>query len=222
MPTFGLITEGLTDQEVVRAVAEGVFGAADTFVNPLQPVADKTFSHLAGHFSNWELVLNYCSSPQFADAFAFNDYVIVQIDTDRCEEPAFGVPKFEADRSLDPFEIAWRTALVIMGRIDPSVARTFGERVLFAISVETIECWLLPLYALGDQRRKHLNCLNALNRALRKRNETPISPDAKDPRRYSALAEPYTHRRNIETARGANVSLDLFVRQLESARDNVE
>ncbi|MFB2875510.1 hypothetical protein [Floridanema aerugineum] len=41
MITFGLITEGLTDQIVIEDILSGYFNTADIIVNPLQPERDK-------------------------------------------------------------------------------------------------------------------------------------------------------------------------------------
>lgn len=41
MTTFGLITEGLTDQIVIENILSGYFNTNDLIVNPLQPERDK-------------------------------------------------------------------------------------------------------------------------------------------------------------------------------------
>ncbi|MCW3052102.1 MAG: hypothetical protein JWN14_1272, partial [Chthonomonadales bacterium] len=39
MPTFGLITEGVTDQKVIQAIFNGVFDPEEIDVRPFLPIA---------------------------------------------------------------------------------------------------------------------------------------------------------------------------------------
>lgn len=96
MPSFGLIAEGLTDHNVIKAIVEGVFGRDNADTRELVPATGSSHTHEPGQFSNWELVFDYCSSPRFKDAFPYLDYVIVHIDTDKCDDDKFGVPKYES------------------------------------------------------------------------------------------------------------------------------
>ena len=82
MPSFALITEGITDQIVIENILYGFVGDLEIDINPLQPLRDETDENRASNFGNWHKVLEYCSSDRFKNALQFNDFIVVQIDTD--------------------------------------------------------------------------------------------------------------------------------------------
>jgi hypothetical protein len=209
----------VTDQQVIRAILDGFFDPGEVDVRPFLPIADSTYRHQLPSFSNWQLVLEYCASRKLQEALPFVDYLIVHIDTDNCDDPAFGVPKVEDSKALPVREIVARVILKLQEKIGGSVWEMCHDRILFAISVETIECWLLPLFAAGNQKSKHLNCLNVLNRCLSKKNMRPINPQSKEPRYYSELSRPYSRRRDLLRHCGENPSFELFVEQLRQTFD---
>ena len=89
MVSFALITEGITDQAVIENILIGCFD--DPIVNPIQPLRDATDKQ-ATH-GGWELVLEHLRSPGLNQALQFNDFVIVQLDTDVSEEHHYDLPK---------------------------------------------------------------------------------------------------------------------------------
>ena len=82
MKTFGLITEGITDQIVIENILFGVFKNTDILVEPLSPLRDETDENRASTSSNWHEVFEYCKSQRFKQAVFNTDYVIIQVDTD--------------------------------------------------------------------------------------------------------------------------------------------
>ena len=99
MTSFALITEGVTDQEVIENILFGFFGD-DIDVNPLQPPLDITDRNDPERFGGWQMALEYCGSAKFEQAFQFNEYVVIQIDTDDSQEQPFNVPHLEAGKTL--------------------------------------------------------------------------------------------------------------------------
>ena len=91
MNAFGLITEGPTDQVVIENILTGYFGDYDILFNELQPLRDASSGQ--SEIGGWTKVLEYCGSSKFKEAFQFNKYVIIQVDTDISEEPGFDVSK---------------------------------------------------------------------------------------------------------------------------------
>jgi len=95
VPTFALITEGITDQVVLETVIRANCHSMTTDeinIVPLQPTRDATDTARAKDFGGWEKILEYCSSPnRILEALDFNDYVVIHIDTDCAEHPNFGV-----------------------------------------------------------------------------------------------------------------------------------
>ena len=81
MISFGLITEGLTDQIVIEKILAGYFKSLDLDVEPLQPERDKDNQNKS-KYGGWTLVFDYCKSKDFRESFQLIDYIIIQIDTD--------------------------------------------------------------------------------------------------------------------------------------------
>jgi hypothetical protein len=90
VPTFALITEGITDQVVLESVIRANCRSMTTDeidVVPLQPTRDATDTARAKDFGGWEKIFEFCSSSaRILEALDFNDYVVIHIDTD-CAEP---------------------------------------------------------------------------------------------------------------------------------------
>lgn len=76
MLSFALVTEGLTDQIIIKNILFGFFNDPDIDINPLQPLRDETDRNRAISPGNWYKVLEYCSSENFRGAFQFNNYVV--------------------------------------------------------------------------------------------------------------------------------------------------
>ena len=91
MVTFGFITEGITDQIVIEYILNGYFDSDDIDINELQPLRDETDKNRLESYGGWTLVFEYCKSTKFREALTYLDYIIIQIDTDVCEETHFGI-----------------------------------------------------------------------------------------------------------------------------------
>ena len=104
MKSFGLITEGITDQEIISNILYGYFENTDLIINELQPLKDETDKKKSSNFGGWGNLIEYCQSEVFRYAFQTTDYVIIQIDTDICEE--YNVSKKENGLDLSPEDIA--------------------------------------------------------------------------------------------------------------------
>jgi hypothetical protein len=91
-----------------------------------------------------------------------------------------------------------------------------ADRILFAIAVDTIECWLLPLLYKDKKAKKITGCLGSANQALRKANREALS--AKENKyilAYDKASSDYWKRRTVIDIHDKNPSLELFDKQLE-------
>jgi hypothetical protein len=147
--------------------------------------------------------------------------VVIQIDTDVCEEPGYDVPRREQGRQLDPRELAGKAVEKLKGLIGAEVWASDGHRFLFAVAVDEIECWLLPLLFSNKKAAKVTGCLQAVNHERRKSSLPPLSKadgTEKDPRAYESASRPYTGRRLLLKSCTKNPSLQVFVEQVEAIR----
>jgi hypothetical protein len=210
-PTIALIAEGPSDHAVMRSFLAAYFEAPELVVNALQPPPNVP--------GGWTEVLRYCASPEFAAAFAFNDLVLVQIDTDVCEEACFGVSRRGPDGApLAPDALVERVVERLVERIGVGVFAAYRERILFAVCVDAIECWLLPLYFDDARREKTASCLRTLNEQLTAREGFSIDVAHKQTAYYEKLLRRHKchRRRTLAGIAPRNPSLARFVRDLDA------
>ena len=204
MVAFALVTEGITDQAVLENILYGWFD--DVEINPLNPLRDTTDAHRAASFSNWENVLEYCQQEEFKASLQFNEFVIVQIDTDTAEHPNFGV----AINRL-AIEIIADVKQLIAQKIGNDFYQQYHAQILIAVAVHSTECWLLPLYLSGKMDEQVMNCYDRLSRALDKKGDD----SSKSHLNYQPLSKDFRKRKTLLDAAKRNESLSDFVNQLQ-------
>ncbi len=210
-PSFALITEGPTDQVVVTHFLAAYFQDPDIIANPVQPPSP----HIPG---GWTEVLHCCASPRLEAALVDNDYVLIQIDTDVCEETGFAVSRRgPSGDEFTPDELAERVTALLISRLSPTVYERFSDRIIFAICVDSIECWLLPLYYADARRSKSTNCLGTLNRELTVQEKFSIALADKQAIYYEKImrSRKCSKRKTLERIAGSNPSLTRFVQNLD-------
>ena len=217
MRTFAIVGEGLTDQVVIENILNGLF--EDPNVRFVQPTLDLTDASRKAGAGGWTEVFRFCDSELLADAFAANDFVIIQIDTDVCSERGFDVSSTVDGEPLECRELVEAVCKRLHEAIDSNLLFEAEEKIIFAVCVNSIECWLLPL--LFDTKAhygKTTGCLEAVNSALNKRN-AGYYLHSKAEEYYSMLSNPYSKRKNIERNYKKNPSLKIFVESLKAIPD---
>lgn len=210
-PSFALIAEGPSDHAVLTHFLSAYFGDPDISVNRVQPPSP----HVPG---GWTGVIECCSSPRVEAALVDNAFVVIQIDTDVCEEIGFAVSRRDpSGKELTPDELADRVTTFLISKIIPTVYERFSDRIIFAVCVDSIECWLLPLYYVDARRSKTTNCLGSLNRELS--NQAGFSVDSNDKQTiyYEKImrSKKCSKRKVLESIAGSNPSLTRFIRALD-------
>ncbi|MEG4027199.1 MULTISPECIES: phage tail protein [unclassified Microcoleus] len=217
MISFGLITEGLTDQIVIENILAGYFKNPDLDIRPLQPERDKKDENKFKGYGSWSQVFAYCRLKDFQEAFQFNDYIIIQIDTDVSEEHGYDIPQRDENGEFTPKELIEK---VIEKFKEEIIGEYFysqcQQRIIWAISVHSIECWLLPLYYKDHKKSHFKNCLGTLNKQLYKKDGFTI--DAKKPQYYRQISEKYRKHRDLMDCYQHNPSLTSFVVEIESKK----
>jgi len=224
MNTIGIIAEGPTDQIVIQNILIGYFKEdVSSHVRFLQPQYDETDKHkndaLGGGWSN---VFNYCKSSRFTEAFEQNDFIIVQIDTDVCEQVNFDVKR----KHLDGTEKTVEELIVsVIDKFRDEISRSFRtevyesvkDRIIFAVCVDEIECWLLPIYHTDKRKAATNNCIHKLNEVITEKLGFYINKADKSNmgREYFKLSKPYT-KKVLHEVYKENPSLKYFIDRLES------
>jgi hypothetical protein len=218
MASFALITEGITDQVVIETLLLTCLGP-DTAVNPIQPLRDATDEsrQAKDSYGGWERVLEWCNQSNFESILSVNDFIVLQLDTDVAEHPNFGLALTEngEDRSVEALLADVRTVIINkLGAAWPQLA----DRILFAIAVHSLECWILPLHAKTDADQKRTkNCAKRLAHLTGCKTEQ----DLKTYRKFEELVAPLQKSRKnkqwqqkLANCRQHNQSLAIFLDSL--------
>ncbi len=223
MGDFAIIAEGITDQLVLKNVLIGLCSTDEDepVINFEQPPDRLSrLSRLSHHGSHapggWDLVRRYLRDGRYKQALQTNRYLVIHIDTDVSED--YGVPKGDAGAEGD---LITRVVAEFRRFIDEEIWAVHGERFIFAIAVHAIECWLLP--ALFDTQKakmaKLAGCFSAADEQLQRLKRPALrrmdGPDGKNPDGYFRASLDYQKRRTLLRLCDANLSLGVFVREVE-------
>ena len=212
--TFALITEGVSEYTVIQHLISRYFRDDDTVVNQIQPKITKSKQTSTG---GWNEVLKYCEREELSDILLENDYVVIQIDTDQSQQSPFDVSHIEMGKE----KLTERLLADVIVRLEKNMPENIDKkRVIFAICIHTVECWLLPLVYSDSRREKTKNCLTALNQELRRKNITPISEtgeknNAASQKAFRDILKKIKKKSDIEDISVHNVGFQSFVNQLK-------
>ena len=177
MKTIGLICEGVSEINIMTRIISKYLGD-DVVVRPIEPqVKVKNGFLVQGSYGGWQQVLNHCNDETIENILSFNDYLVVQIDTDTCFMAGYDVNPLD-DNTGKPkaVEILYEDIKArLLQNVSKDVQEHYSGRLIFAISINEIECWLLPIYYTDNTKCKTNNCIYTLNRALQKKNLGRIS-----------------------------------------------
>jgi hypothetical protein len=184
MATFGVVGEEITDQIVIENILLGYFSDEDEPpVRFVQPPLDETRQGSEPAHGGWSLVLQFLRQREHERALQFNDYLVIQIDTDVSEQKGYDIPWRDGGRELSPQELVDRMVAKLVQLIGEDFYARHRDRFVFAIAVHQIECWLLPILFTNNKAGKITGCLEAADQELRRQNGIPLKRgDGKNPR----------------------------------------
>jgi hypothetical protein len=209
MKSFALITEGITDQAVLENILDGLTGGT-AITRALRPLRDETDLNRVAkeEFSNWELVLEYLKSEDILDAIQTNDFVVIQIDTDQCEQPNFDVSLHNNSNKMKNIQdIVTDCIAKMQSLLNPAFPPDEMFRLMFAIPVLSSECWLLSLADADHMHSEKLahSCEKKLAHFLKLKNKSL----SKEYEQYSKFSSDF--RKPKVLARVANKALCLKI-----------
>lgn len=213
---FNIVAEGNTDFRVLRTVIETIID--DAVVNILVPSVD-AYSHKTNGRAGWENVVDYLKSNLLQDALDYSDYLVIQIDTDECEHVNYNASSITlADNNVELFyEKIQEKMIEWINHYDSEIYEKYKEKIIFAICIHSLECWLLALYVNQNELpRKRIHAgFTHLNRALNRSQNISLS-DPKDPNQYEVIARPFRKKKQYAVVREYSYSFNRFVSTLES------
>jgi hypothetical protein len=201
---FALIAEGITDRPIIEAILAAFFdkefAGQYPAINPLQPKQKEP--------GGWVKVLEYCTTDEFKEAMIFNDYIIIQIDSDRHTDKGYDVQK-----CASTIELIQAIQNKIIEKIGEDFYTEKKDKILFAVCVDMIECWLLLFYAATDAHKaKEKNCCDSVNQCLKKQGYTlDCTNDSGGTGFYERAAKGIAKKKVFYPAYKKNASLRYFV-----------
>jgi ribosomal protein S17E len=201
MLKFGLISEGITDNIVLENILIGYFNEdISGYINHLQPPPTAS--------GGWSRVLKYCGSQDFKNDFTDNDFMVIQVDTDKSFELRFDVAHEENGVKLSVEQliekVKERFEKLFNDAFGDNFVAEFSNRILFAIAVHETECWLLPLYYLKNtEKTETKNCYEKLNKKIKGLQKTA--------KMYDAISADLRFPKRLKQASSDNPSFKIFV-----------
>lgn len=215
---FALVAEGVTDHVVLKTILRGYLkGQARKPVFTMrQPDRDATAGQEWQQFGNWENVFRYLREGHHRDALQFNHYLVVQVDTDCSDHSRFGVPRHVGGEMMEVPILVVRVVERIRMEIGEEDCQQYGQRLLFAVCVDSMECWLLPLWADQEtQQIRTIGCLKALNRELARQDQPVIDPSNKGVLPYENASQGCRNQNVLLESGRKNPSLGIFLDVLD-------
>lgn len=217
MHDFALVTEGPTDHGILKNVLIGFFKdqrEPDIHREHPDPQAEK-------QYGGWTLVLQYLRQKKFQQAFQLNQFLIVQVDTDVCEESGFDVPRQDAHGPLELTDFVAKVVGRLKVEIGADDFAIYGDRFVFAIGVDQLECWVLPLWYNGSKGEQTVHCVerlggcSQLRDALDRKNYQWIRKEKKDPLSYEVASRGYRNTGVLHSQGPRSPSLAIFLEELK-------
>jgi len=206
MAKFGLITEGITDQIVLENILCGFYNEyedLDEDIYPLEPPRDETDMKQAySEFgTGWSAIFNYLSEARFRDDVLNSQYVIIQIDTDIAED-------FNCSKNQSVEEIIECVIQKMVDKIDSkeSFYKKHKEKIIFAISVHSLECWILSIDK-SIKKDEINNCIKRLEKTLKQKVHKTYNE-------YDKLSRPLLKNKTLIKIKSKNLSFEIFINSL--------
>lgn len=175
MASIALITEGVSDQRMIEAMVRRVFNPNISVpsVYPEDPEEKAGYSYVVNKIKT-----------SLIDILSFNDFVIIHIDSDA----AYHDNALDVFRNIqcnrDPQEVINQFIEALISLIGYDLYAELNNKIFFAIPVDSMECWLLPIVYSSNNRddktkqKKTTGCLGCCNQKLRTKG-LEIDPERK-------------------------------------------
>ena len=209
MKRFLFAGEGLTDYIVIKNLLIGFFKDKNLAISRLLPRDKEPVG--------WGNVLNYLSTNEFRIGVNNTDYIVVQIDTDKCEEWNEGLQNI-GDNTDNLNDFVQRVIDILVTKIGQDFYTQNKSKFLFAISIHDIECWLLPFIA--DQpahQSKIVGCVNAVERMAIKQGISINQKNYEDGKHYEKFSQDMKKNNTLMQRYSLNPSLKIFIDMLKTA-----
>ncbi|SJM93431.1 conserved hypothetical protein [Crenothrix polyspora] len=213
---FGLACEGVTDQITLENILCGYFENSDLdeAITELQPLFDET-DQKQGE-GGWSILMKYLASARFRDDVLNTEFIILQIDSDIADK--LGVNNKDTNgRDLPPETIVSHIKTKLIESINNGASQfyeTHAPKIIFAICVHSLECWLVAHHAKHSAIH---DCFDVLKTII----DQNVVRVAKKHKNYNKLSEPFLIRKNIDASAEKDASFHIFIQSLATIEAQV-
>lgn len=204
---FGIVGEGVTDFYVLENLLIGFFNDKDLPVTRFRPKQQEPFG-----FGN---LMNYLASEDFIIDLESVDFTLVQIDTKECADWNPSINNIgDDDTQIEVFIEQVRNFLI--DKIGNEFYQEFQDRIIFAITVHEIECWLLPFHinTLAHQR-KIVGCIGTLENIANTKGISINQKNFQQGKHYEDFSKPLKKKKELLLKAKLNPSLNAFIETLK-------
>ena len=150
---IGVISEGHADRAVIANILTGLTGLDRTDVLAIRPEYSRDETDKAKDpktFSTWSVVKEECERRDKIDDFlALNDHDFVVIHLDTAEASLYGV----TPPSKNAPDYSGTLRKLVINQINRWLKDDISSSILYAIAIEEMEAWILPIYEKRDSSR---------------------------------------------------------------------
>lgn len=209
---IGLICEGHTDRAVITNILKGLKDFDTSQIVALRPEYSKDETDLADvpadKFSNWSVVKEECENKQKISRFLAiedQDTIIIQIDSAESDE-------YNVARPIKNENYATNLREAVVTKINEWLGGKFQDEIIYAISIEEIEAWILTIYEKRDSANS-ADPKSKLRRILSRKN-IRFSQNYDS---FMIISDPFSRKRNFirERFTSYNKSLKEFCEEVE-------
>jgi hypothetical protein len=221
MKTIGLICEGVSEINIVTRIVSKYLDD-NISVRAIEPETKTENGRLVQNgYGGWQQVLRHCNDETVERILEYNDYLLIQIDTDTANQQGYDVNTQDANGQMKTPEVLYQDVKArLLANISAEVQEKYQGRILFAICMNEIECWLLPLYYTNNNRCKTQNCVYTLNQALGKKNIGGIPEnDKNDPYArivYGKVLKNFKNKKTIQDCAQYHYGFNELAKQLDA------
>lgn len=204
---FSIVGEGLSDYIVLKNLLVGFFNDKNLPVTRLLPKDKEPVG--------WGNVFAYLATEEFRNGVANTNYCIVQIDTKECDEWNERIRNIGDNAALiNDFITA--VIAVLKSKIG-SIDESQKQKIIFAVSVHEIECWLLPFNSDKQAQSKKLaGCSNAIEFIANKKGFSIHQKFYQEGKNYDTLSKEMKDNKSLMGKATQNPSLAIFVDTLSN------
>ncbi|MEY4768385.1 MAG: hypothetical protein RL637_1024 [Pseudomonadota bacterium] len=153
--------------------------------------------------------MSYLTRERFREDVENHQFIILQIDTDVCND--FEVSHIDHLGNLltthQLIEKVIEKLIIQINNGQINFYQDYAGKIIFAICVHSIECWLVAYYGKSENL---LNCFSEL-KMFQFTNNIQI---AKKVRNYDEISKPFLNQNNIERVKEKDFSFNYFIQQL--------